>query len=64
MSRELKGNGFTGKGKCRWVMRNGDGTEWETAGSYHKHEVEEWECAVPVKPIVKEMENELGERDV
>jgi hypothetical protein len=55
MSKELKGCGVPAEGKCRWVMRNGDGTEWETKAHYHKHEVEEWECSVPVKPILEEL---------
>jgi hypothetical protein len=55
MSKELKGCSVPAEGKCRWVMRNGDGTEWETKAHYHKHEVEEWECSVPVKPIVEEL---------
>jgi len=53
MSKALKGNGMPAEGKCRWVMRNNDGTEWETEAHYHNQEVEEWECSVPVKPIVE-----------
>lgn len=53
----LKGNGLPAEGKTRWVMRNSDGTTWETYNVYHLHEVQEWECSVPVSPISKESTN-------
>jgi hypothetical protein len=47
-----KGNGRPTKPeKTRWIMRNGDGSEFTTDGVYTSEEVEKWECSRPVKPL-------------
>lgn len=52
-----KGDGVPVEGKCRWLMRNSDGTVWETGGYYLPEEVDQWECSKPVEPV-KEREND------
>jgi hypothetical protein len=51
MNEPAKGNGQPGTDKTRWVMRNNDGSEWETRGYYSESEVELFDCARPVRPL-------------
>lgn len=46
-----KGTGQPAPDKTRWVMRNNDGSEWETNFHYTRAEVEAWELSKPVRPI-------------
>jgi len=50
-----QGNGKAGPPfGTRWVMRNSNGTEWETTGRYTPEQVNQWVCSRPVKPIWNE----------
>jgi hypothetical protein len=49
-----KGNGQPGTDQTRWLMKNGDGSQWETTGYYTQAEIECWELSRPVRPIPNE----------
>jgi hypothetical protein len=54
MTENIKGDGFPGPNKTRWVMRHSNGDEFTTAGHYTHEEVNEWEVSRPVRPAQTE----------